>query len=240
MMQGGVPFEIHRQALLRNLSLPAWLDAWTMFTGVPAWMTAFPHLHGLLLALAGILVGGGIVWGVRISGRWGLGREAMGFGDVVLLAMIGSFIGWQASLVVFFLAPAFAILWVAMSIFFHFERELPFGPYLSLGALTVLLAFRAIAPAAEAVLALGPFLPVAGMILFVSLMVLLWGMHRIQKRLGYEYREPEPVWEWTSGDQLAHLAGECVDDRQGQWPRDAWRGTLTGRGLAFDHDWRGK
>jgi len=46
-----------------------------------------------------------MIWSVRIIGGWSLGREAMGFGDVTLLAMIGTFLGWQACLLVFFLAP---------------------------------------------------------------------------------------------------------------------------------------
>ena len=64
-----------------------------------------PHWDGLLTALVGMAAGGGLVWLVRIIGTAALGREAMGFGDVTLMAMIGAFLGWQACLLVFFLAP---------------------------------------------------------------------------------------------------------------------------------------
>ena len=57
----------------------------------------------LLTALVGLVAGGGIVWVVRLIGAVALRREAMGFGDVTLMAMVGAFVGWQASLIVFFM-----------------------------------------------------------------------------------------------------------------------------------------
>jgi leader peptidase (prepilin peptidase)/N-methyltransferase len=244
-MLGGFPIELRRllEGPPPNPPLPGWFAAWTSYAGVPNWMTAHPHLHGLLVSLAGILVGGGIVWGVRIAGEWGLKREAMGFGDVVLLAMIGSFIGWQGALAVFFIAPLCAIAAVLFAALFRFDREIPYGPYLSLATVIVLVAWRWIWPSVEAVLALGPLLPVAGVFLFAMLCGLLYVTRTIQKLLGIQYDEPEPelIAEWTSGDQLAHYVNERIDDRQGQWPRpEEWRGSLTGRGLAQQHDWRGR
>ena len=60
---------------------------------------------GLLTALVGLVGSGGIVWAVRLIGTAALRREAMGFGDVTLMMMIGTFLGWQACLIAFFLAP---------------------------------------------------------------------------------------------------------------------------------------
>jgi prepilin signal peptidase PulO-like enzyme (type II secretory pathway) len=68
----------------------------------------------------------------------------MGFGDVTLLAMIGVYLGWQSCLFVFFLAPFAGLLlgvanWVA-----HREHELPYGPFLCLAALFVIVQWAAI------------------------------------------------------------------------------------------------
>ena len=61
-------------------------------------------------------------------------REAMGFGDVTLMAMIGAFLGWQAALLTFFLAPFTSIVIVLVKLLITGEKETPFGPYLSAGA----------------------------------------------------------------------------------------------------------
>lgn len=243
-MLGGLPIELRRMVDWPpgSVHLPSWFDAWTSYAGVPAWMTAHPHWHGLFVSLAGILVGGGIMWGVRIAGAWGLKREAMGFGDVVLMAMIGSFIGWQGTLAVFFIAPMCAIAAVLCAAIFRFDREIPYGPYLGLATLIVLVTWRWIWPSVETVLMLGPLLLVAGAFLFLMLCGLLIVTRWFQKLMGIQYEEPGPelLAEWTSGDQLAHFANERIDDHQGQWPRATWPGSLTGRGLGQFHHWRSR
>ena len=76
---------------------------------VPQWVYLYPHLHGLAVSLVGLIVGGGVVWAVRIIGQWTLRQEAMGFGDVILMAVIGSFLGWQATVTVFVISPLCAL-----------------------------------------------------------------------------------------------------------------------------------
>ena len=64
-------------------------------------------------------------------------REAMGYGDVKFVAMIGAFLGWQAAVYVLFAA---SIVGAIVGLFQKFvakeewSRPLPFGPYLALGA----------------------------------------------------------------------------------------------------------
>lgn len=90
--------------------------------------------QGLLTSLLGLAFGGGLIWAIRIVASAAIGKEAMGFGDVTLMAMIGAALGWQPTLVTFFLAP-FAALVIAVVQFAVTRRnDIAFGPYLSLGA----------------------------------------------------------------------------------------------------------
>jgi prepilin signal peptidase PulO-like enzyme (type II secretory pathway) len=105
------------------------------------WMIGGPHWAALASGLAGIAVGGGIVWLVRILATAVLQREAMGFGDVTLLAMIGAFLGWQAVVLVFFLAPiAGAVIGLARWIL-RAKDEIAFGPFLCPAAVAAVLAW---------------------------------------------------------------------------------------------------
>ena len=105
------------------------------------WVRGGPHWIGMASGLAGIAIGGGLVWIVRILGSAVMGREAMGFGDVTLLAMIGAYLGWQAAIVVFFLAPFAAIAIGVGRLLLRGEREIPFGPFLCLATAATVLAW---------------------------------------------------------------------------------------------------
>ena len=107
------------------------------------------HKDSLFGSLAGLGFGGMMVWSVRIVATHSLGREAMGFGDVTLMAMIGAFLGWQPSLLVFGISPFAALAIVAVSFIITRDSELAFGPYLCLGALIVVLCWSSMWPPAE-------------------------------------------------------------------------------------------
>ena len=61
-------------------------------------------------------------------------REAMGFGDVHLLGMIGAFFGWSGVFFSLFAASLFAIV-AAIIGRIGFGKQLPFGPFLAMGSL---------------------------------------------------------------------------------------------------------
>ncbi len=64
-------------------------------------------------------------------------REAMGFGDVKFMAMIGAFLGWEAAVFTIFAAciiGAIAGLVQKLILGEQWGRPLPFGPYLALAA----------------------------------------------------------------------------------------------------------
>ena len=117
-------------------------------------------------AIIGVLAGGGILLLVAWLYKTFRGQEGMGGGDVKLLAMIGAFLGWQAIpavIIIASLAGSVAGLVamldragrrrlqrvashlgpgaVAVSLRRASRRtEIPFGPFLALGALVVLYA----------------------------------------------------------------------------------------------------
>jgi leader peptidase (prepilin peptidase)/N-methyltransferase len=104
----------------------------------PVWVQA---LGGSVL---GYLVGGGIVWIVRILGTLAFGREAMGMGDVHLMAAVGAVLGWRDAIVVFFLAPFLGLGWAVLRMVLarfsgKFDRELPYGPHLAAATLLLVL-----------------------------------------------------------------------------------------------------
>jgi leader peptidase (prepilin peptidase) / N-methyltransferase len=116
-----------------------WVVRWTAPVTVPS-----PFLQAVGATLAGYLMGGGLVWGIRILGTLGFGREAMGLGDVHLLAAVGAVLGWFDPILIFFIAPFSGLLWAIGSIgigsmFKKARRELPYGPHLAVATLVVIL-----------------------------------------------------------------------------------------------------
>ena len=103
----------------------------------PLWLNV---LGGVLL---GYLVGGGLVWLVRILGSIGFNKEAMGLGDVHLLAAVGATMGWIDAILTFFTAAFVGLAWTLIAAIASRSgprRTLPFGPSLAIGCLIVVLA----------------------------------------------------------------------------------------------------
>jgi len=107
-----------------------------------AWIAGGDRFRGLQSSLVGLAVSGGIVWATRAGASRALGREAMGFGDVTLMAMIGAWLGWQACVLTFFLAAFIGLAHGLFQLVRHQESELPFGPSLCLAAAGVVVCWR--------------------------------------------------------------------------------------------------
>lgn len=106
--------------------------------GIPGWYDTCRHWHGLAWSAAGLVAASLITALARWLSSLVLGQEAMGFGDVTLMAMIGSFVGWQAGVLIFLLAPVIGLA-VGVPILLASGRTfLPYGPWLSLAAVFVL------------------------------------------------------------------------------------------------------
>jgi len=92
-------------------------------------------LRGLASSCLGLLAGGGMLLGTGVLGTWVFKKDSMGGGDVKLLAMIGSFLGWQSVILVFFTAPLLALPAALYCRFKKKEETIPYGPFLALAAI---------------------------------------------------------------------------------------------------------
>ncbi len=112
---------------------------------LPFHLPVEPHLQRLLGIVLGILAGGGIVWVVRIGGTLLFGREAMGSGDVHLMAGVGAILGWKLVIMAFFIAPFLGLFWALLRLIMRKSNVLPYGPWLSLASILSLLIANPIA-----------------------------------------------------------------------------------------------
>ena len=89
-------------------------------------------------SIAGTVLGGGILLVVAWGYYFFTKKEGMGGGDVKLLAMIGAFLGWKAVVFTIFVGSAVGTV-VGVIIMLRTKEgrkmAVPFGPFLSLGAL---------------------------------------------------------------------------------------------------------
>jgi leader peptidase (prepilin peptidase)/N-methyltransferase len=140
------------------ITVPGWMlgiGMGTLWPGIrPEPARGLSHLAGFGIGVVGFLAGAGLTQAVRKTFGFLLRREAMGFGDVTLMGMIGGFLGWQAAVLTFFIAPFFGLAHVAWKLTKLFrkwilgtqlsnsDRELPFGPYLSMAAACLFFAWH--------------------------------------------------------------------------------------------------
>jgi len=88
-------------------------------------------------SLIGVLLGGGSLFIVGTLYQWFFKREGMGGGDVKLLAMIGAFLGWKAVILTILLSSLIGSITGIIIMVLKgkdFKYAIPFGPFLSLGA----------------------------------------------------------------------------------------------------------
>lgn len=111
-------------------------------TGLAVLASAFwPALHGtanpaeaFVHSLHGALLGAGAIALMGAVGEYLFRKEAMGQGDVKLMALLGAVLGWERILLTFFLAPVLGSL-VGLPLRVLRKQELiPYGPFLSVAA----------------------------------------------------------------------------------------------------------
>jgi leader peptidase (prepilin peptidase)/N-methyltransferase len=120
--------DLSHQIVPDRITLPG------MVVGALAAATVLPA--GLVNALIGIFLGGGLFYLVAV-----LSRGGMGGGDIKLIAMIGAFLGWRNVLLTIFIAAlAGSVVGLYLMIVHGKGRKhaVPFGPFLALGAVVSL------------------------------------------------------------------------------------------------------
>ncbi len=110
------------------------------FPGAISLLGVSPAVRELLFAAAGAAVGYGLTDAVRRGARALFRREAMGYGDVKLMAGIGAFLGWEGVVTTFFLGSVYGAVVGVVHRRLTGDAYIFFGPFLAAGALTTLLA----------------------------------------------------------------------------------------------------
>lgn len=109
---------------------------WSLFFSAPdAWQR-------LLQSLAGFFAGGFFFWFLAWAGEKIYKKEAMGGGDIKLVAACGAALGAPNLLPLIFLSSLFGLLYALPQVFFRKLKRrdpIPYGPFLSLAAFLVFL-----------------------------------------------------------------------------------------------------
>ena len=98
-------------------------------------------MPGFKEAVLGAATGFALLYAVGVAGQWVFGEEAMGGGDIKMMAMVGAFVGWKGVLLTVFAASVFGSLVYVPLLLRHKKRHVPFGVFLAMGA-AVVFVFR--------------------------------------------------------------------------------------------------
>jgi leader peptidase (prepilin peptidase)/N-methyltransferase len=126
---------------------------------------------GLATGFAGILAGTLLLRMIRFLFSLGLGVEALGLGDADLMMMAGAFLGWQQTVVAFFIGVFAGLLFGLAQLVRKGGNLLPFGPGLAVGIIVTFLCWRWIGPHFQLVFFNGIIL--VALLLFGSILMLL-------------------------------------------------------------------
>jgi len=137
----GVLFALITRAVVPYVAGPSHFDDLpSLISAFPAWPVPLVSLVG---AAIGALAGGGSLWLMGFLWEKLRGVEAMGFGDVKMMFMVGAYLGWRLTILTI-LIGAFAGSLAGIAVMVKRGRDLqmmlPFGIFLGIGSLVSLLA----------------------------------------------------------------------------------------------------
>jgi leader peptidase (prepilin peptidase)/N-methyltransferase len=109
---------------------------WNPFLNIGGGFSAFQN------SFLGIVGGALPLWLIGIGGKKIIGKEAMGGGDIKLLAGMGSFMGWESALLILMVGSLLGCFVALLGLLTRILRRgqyIPFGPFLNAGALLVFI-----------------------------------------------------------------------------------------------------
>jgi leader peptidase (prepilin peptidase)/N-methyltransferase len=96
-------------------------------------------LPGFRDAVIGAAVGFALLWVVAWLGKHAFKKEAMGGGDIKMMAMVGAFVGWQGVFLTIFLGSVVGTVIFGPLALAGKKKDVPFGIFLALGAAVAFL-----------------------------------------------------------------------------------------------------
>lgn len=127
------------QEIPDEISLPGMAIGLVVCFIYPELMSRETRLAALGQSFLGLVAGGGAIYLMGAVGEAIFKKEAMGGGDVKLMAMLGAFIGWKFIILAFFIAPFFGSVVGIIAKLKHKEDIIPYGPHLSMASIVALL-----------------------------------------------------------------------------------------------------
>ena len=133
-------------SLLTRIAVP-YLAGPAHFDDLPQLLNLFPNLPlwlvSLIGAAIGALVGGGFLWLMGFAWEKLRGIEAMGFGDVKMMLMVGAFLGWRLTILTILIGALSGSI-IGIAVMYrsgkrNLQMMLPFGIFLGIGSLVSLL-----------------------------------------------------------------------------------------------------
>jgi leader peptidase (prepilin peptidase)/N-methyltransferase len=145
----GILFALITRAVIPYLAGPSHFD------DLPQLITFFPPawpvpLVSLIGAVIGAVAGGGSLWLMGFLWEKLRGVEAMGFGDVKMMFMVGAYLGWRLTILTILIGALSGSL-IGISLMLrrgsrNLQMMLPFGIFLGIGSIvSVLIGARIIA-----------------------------------------------------------------------------------------------
>ncbi|HEY0350357.1 MAG TPA: prepilin peptidase [Pyrinomonadaceae bacterium] len=136
----GIVFAIITRVLVPYLAGPAHFD------DLPQLINAFPTLPiglvSIIGAVIGALAGGGSLWLMGFMWEKLRGVEAMGFGDVKMMLMVGAFLGWRLTILTILIGALTGSI-AGIAVMYRRGRNmqmmLPLGIFLGIGSIVSLL-----------------------------------------------------------------------------------------------------